>query len=183
MNQQLKHTEATSFPTSTITNNRPLTAAATSTAKSFTSKFGRKKSSTQSNLLNVPSNHNSGHQSNHHNGHNQHYPLLTTTTTSTNQGSTSGVGAAVGGGGGQNGFFKQLQDSKWFEQLRSLIDVANLICERMDDGSSVMVALEDGWDLTAQVVGLAEVLMDPYYRTIEGFCVLVEREWLSLGHR
>jgi hypothetical protein len=83
------------------------------------------------------------------------------------------------------GLHKQLQESKWFEQLQLIMNIANLVVDRMDGetGASVMVCLEEGWDLTAQVSSLAQLLMDPYYRTIEGFAVLVEREWLSMGHR
>ena len=27
------------------------------------------------------------------------------------------------------------------------------------------------------------VMLDPYYRTVDGLAVLVEKEWISVGHR
>ncbi|CAF0740382.1 unnamed protein product [Brachionus calyciflorus] len=82
-----------------------------------------------------------------------------------------------------NSFLKQINDSKWFDQIQLIINIANTIVDKIEEGSSVMLCLEDGWDLTSQIVSLAELLLDPFYRTLEGFSLLIEREWLSMGHR
>ncbi|XP_006092866.1 myotubularin-related protein 2-like, partial [Myotis lucifugus] len=58
------------------------------------------------------------------------------------------------------------------------------IADRVESGkTSVVVHCSDGWDRTAQLTSLAMLMLDGYYRTIRGFEVLVEKEWLSFGHR
>lgn len=47
----------------------------------------------------------------------------------------------------------------------------------------VLVHCSDGWDRTPQIVALAELMLDPFYRTIDGFRVLIEREWIQFGHK
>lgn len=36
---------------------------------------------------------------------------------------------------------------------------------------NVLVHCSDGWDRTSQLTSLSQLMMDPYYRTMEGFKV------------
>lgn len=48
---------------------------------------------------------------------------------------------------------------------------------------TVLLHCSDGWDRTSQLSSLAQLVLDPYFRTMEGFFVLVEKEWVSFGHQ
>lgn len=77
-----------------------------------------------------------------------------------------------------------LENSKWLLHTASLMKTANLAVSSIDkEGRPVLVHCSDGWDRTPQIISLAALQLDPYYRTIEGFLVLIEREWLDFGHK
>lgn len=79
---------------------------------------------------------------------------------------------------------KTIENLEWFVQLKSILECANSIVDLIDtQGKSVLLAIEDGWDLTPQITSIAQLCLDPYYRTFEGFRVLIEKEWLAFGHR
>lgn len=43
--------------------------------------------------------------------------------------------------------------------------------------------LNAGWDRTSQLVALPQIICDPFFRTMEGFAVLVEKDWVSFGYK
>lgn len=49
-----------------------------------------------------------------------------------------------------------------------MLKAAALVCAAVErEGRPVLVHCSDGWDRTPQIVALAKILLDPYYRTIE----------------
>ena len=78
-------------------------------------------------------------------------------------------------------FIRNIIDSKWYDQVRGLLAAADKVSTLMQDGRNVFVRCPDGWDRTTQICALAMILMDPYYRTFEGFEVLVQKEFCAMG--
>lgn len=76
-----------------------------------------------------------------------------------------------------------LAKSGWLKHITGLLDGASLIARQIGiQHSHVLIHCSDGWDRTSQLSALAQLLLDPYYRTVDGFIVLVEKDWLSFGH-
>ncbi|KAJ0678232.1 putative phosphoric monoester hydrolase [Helianthus annuus] len=76
-----------------------------------------------------------------------------------------------------------LGDSGWLNHIQNVLAGSAWIAARVAiESASVLVHCSDGWDRTTQLVALASLLLDPYYRTIKGFQALVEKDWLAFGH-
>lgn len=72
----------------------------------------------------------------------------------------------------------------WTPRLKLILAGALRIADKVESGkTSVVVHCSDGWDRTTQLTSLSMLMLDGYYRTIRGFEVLLEKEWLSFGHR
>ncbi|OBS58006.1 hypothetical protein A6R68_10874, partial [Neotoma lepida] len=71
------------------------------------------------------------------------------------------------------------------ESLKKLVLTGAIqIADTVSSGkSSVLVHCSDGWDRTAQLTSLAMLMLDSFYRSIEGFEILVQKEWISFGHK
>ncbi|XP_048022477.1 myotubularin-related protein 1b isoform X1 [Megalobrama amblycephala] len=84
----------------------------------------------------------------------------------------------------QQHWFSSVDSTHWLEYIRLLLAGAVRIADRIESGkTSVVVHCSDGWDRTAQLTSLAMLMLDAHYRSLRGFQVLLEKEWLSFGHR
>jgi len=81
-------------------------------------------------------------------------------------------------------FMSKLDETGWLGHVRQVVDASVQVAEKLAvEGASVLVHCSDGWDRTAQMVSTAQLLLDPYFRTLEGFAVLVEKDWCQFGHK
>ncbi|XP_036600785.1 myotubularin-related protein 6 [Trichosurus vulpecula] len=83
-----------------------------------------------------------------------------------------------------NDFFSGLESSGWLRHIKAVLDAAVFLAKAIVvESASVLVHCSDGWDRTSQVCSLGALLLDSYYRTIKGFMVLIEKDWISFGHK
>lgn len=81
-------------------------------------------------------------------------------------------------------FLTGLENSGWLRHIKAVMDAGVFLAKAVkDENASVLVHCSDGWDRTAQVCSLASLLLDPFYRTFKGFMVLIEKEWIAMGHK
>ncbi|XP_075855651.1 phosphatidylinositol-3-phosphate phosphatase MTMR1 isoform X2 [Microcebus murinus] len=81
-------------------------------------------------------------------------------------------------------WLSNMDGTHWLEYIRMLLAGSVRIADKIESGkTSVVVHCSDGWDRTAQLTSLAMLMLDSYYRTIKGFEAIIEKEWISFGHR
>ncbi|OWZ21486.1 Alpha-1,3-mannosyltransferase [Phytophthora megakarya] len=80
-------------------------------------------------------------------------------------------------------FYGRIDSSGWLRHVRLVLKASVDLAHTVHNGMSVLTHCSDGWDRTAQMVALAELMLDPYYRSLRGFQVLVEKEWCAFGHQ
>jgi hypothetical protein len=74
---------------------------------------------------------------------------------------------------------KNLGESQWASFPRRLIQRANEICDLLSKDRSVFVQGYRKNLINYPLMSLVQLLMDPFYRTIQGFCVLIEKDWIQ----
>ena len=77
-------------------------------------------------------------------------------------------------------FTKHVEDTNYLTNIRLLLKCSLETVFMLKKNLPVLVHCSHGWDRTAQITALTQLFLDPYYRTIDGFKILVEKEFLSL---
>ena len=80
-------------------------------------------------------------------------------------------------------FYTNFENTNWLDFIYLLLKNAHNVSQVLQQNNSVLIHCSDGWDRSSQLITLSQILIDPYYRTIVGFAVLIEKDWLSFGHQ
>eukprot|EP00096_Caligus_rogercresseyi_P011326 TRINITY_DN4420_c0_g1_i1.p1 TRINITY_DN4420_c0_g1~~TRINITY_DN4420_c0_g1_i1.p1 ORF type:complete len:635 (+),score=233.83 TRINITY_DN4420_c0_g1_i1:154-2058(+) len=81
-------------------------------------------------------------------------------------------------------WLSNIDNTHWLDHLSSILSGAVRIAGKVHNSkTSVIVHCSDGWDRTSQLTALSMLFLDPYFRSLTGFMVLIEKEWLSFGHK
>jgi len=90
---------------------------------------------------------------------------------------------AVAATGDSMNWLVELESTHWLDHIKSLLSAAKTCATYIENGTPVLCHCSDGWDRTMQVCALAQIILDPYFRTMKGFGVLIEKEFCEFGHR
>jgi len=79
-----------------------------------------------------------------------------------------------------------LGHTNWLDHCRRITEAASTVARVLVSGHSatcVVVHCSDGWDRTSQVCALVQLFVDKRFRTRQGLCELVEKDWRRFGHK
>ncbi|NXP60724.1 MTMR9 protein, partial [Chloropsis cyanopogon] len=80
---------------------------------------------------------------------------------------------------GMERWLGRLESSRWLGHVQAALSTA---CLAAQEGGHVLVHGAEGTDTTLLVTALAQLILDPACRSLEGFLGLLEREWIQAGH-
>ncbi|XP_051168086.1 myotubularin-related protein 12 [Leptopilina boulardi] len=81
-----------------------------------------------------------------------------------------------------NSFYSLLETTKWLKYVSYCLQKAVETSDHLNEGESVILQEASGRDVCCIVSSLAQLLLDPFFRTINGFQSLIQKEWIAAGH-
>ena len=88
-----------------------------------------------------------------------------------------------GPGGSVGDTIDGLHQSRWMHHIATVMRAVVTTADSLMQSHPVLVHCSDGWDRTAQLTGLTAIILDPFYRSIEGLFVVIEKEFITFGHQ
>ncbi len=80
-------------------------------------------------------------------------------------------------------YLNRLESSNWLQNTRQALYIACSIADELSNKDCcILVHGWDGSDNTLVVTSLVHILLSPEFRTVKGFQMLIEKEWLHAGH-
>ena len=80
--------------------------------------------------------------------------------------------------------YSNLSNTFWYDMIILILKSSFNIYKSIEkDKNTVLIHCSDGWDRTSQLACTSKILLDKYYRTLEGFIILIEKDWMSFGHQ
>ncbi|GAB6023083.1 hypothetical protein CHUAL_007174 [Chamberlinius hualienensis] len=80
-------------------------------------------------------------------------------------------------------FWSTLDSSLWLQTVATCLNVSNQVATKIFSYKvSVVLKESKGRDLSCLISSLAQIILDPHYRTISGFQSLIQKEWVAMGH-
>jgi myotubularin-related protein 1/2 len=85
--------------------------------------------------------------------------------------------------GSSSKFLSTAEKSGWQELTSAVMLGGAYVANSLSSGIPALIHCSDGWDRTAQLCSLAQLYLDDHYRTVKGFCQLIEKDWVIFGHQ
>lgn len=79
-------------------------------------------------------------------------------------------------------YLSLLEKTNWLFYVSLCLRFASEAAATLRSGVSCVLQESNGRDLCCVVSSLAQLLLDPHFRTIDGFQSLVQKEWVALEH-
>lgn len=79
-------------------------------------------------------------------------------------------------------FYTEIEKTGWFKLIYQIITTSISIYKCVIMGMGVIIRCGEGKDVCLVLTSLASLFLDDYYRTLFGFIILIEKEFVSFGH-
>eukprot|EP00111_Clytia_hemisphaerica_P003116 TCONS_00008846-protein len=77
-------------------------------------------------------------------------------------------------------YMKCVEETGYLQELNFLLDYALCVVNTLNF-NHVLLSIGSGVERAAQLSSLVQLIMDPFYRTMDGFQILLQKEWCSIA--